>query len=456
MPDYQAFPTTAAYREFAKASYLVDERVWDYESDRNKFDWNRVRTCGGRTVRWGGWLARPSAANFTSTFNGGVQWPFELTELDRLFDRSARWLGAREGVLTEPFARLGNSSNCIVSPKTGAVSSDNIRPFHAFDRLHDRRPPIMGSGSVKVIDKVIVKNLLCGSAGYEAVEYLDSSTGETRRLQSKAIVLCASPIETARLLLTAEMGRYGAAVDLVGKSYLDHISASYLAILPVSFSGTPIALPLERAAVIRTPANCTLESRHEFGGYTIELHGPDPISIQDDRILRAAGIERDSDRACISVNAIGELRKSPTRTLALSDRVDGIGRLQPKIEIEWDAQSRALASHMEDEIKRIATILAGQGGRVVKVRETLALGGTSASHEAGTCPMGIDPSCSVTNAFGQLHGVPGLFIGDASLMPTALDCHPTLALVGLAMNTADGVARFVRTTTFSKSIKISR
>jgi choline dehydrogenase-like flavoprotein len=60
-------------------------------------------------------------------------------------------------------------------------------------------------------------------------------------------------------------------------------------------------------------------------------------------------------------------------------------------------------------------------------------------HEAGTCAMGASRQTSVADAFGQVWGTPGLFVADASVMPTALPTYPTLTLVALAMRTADHI-----------------
>lgn len=58
-------------------------------------------------------------------------------------------------------------------------------------------------------------------------------------------------------------------------------------------------------------------------------------------------------------------------------------------------------------------------------------------HECGTCRMGDDPWTSTTNRFGQVHGVPGLYVADNSVLPTLGAANPTLTSVALAIRTAD-------------------
>ncbi|KRE28945.1 GMC family oxidoreductase [Paenibacillus sp. Soil522] len=38
-------------------------------------------------------------------------------------------------------------------------------------------------------------------------------------------------------------------------------------------------------------------------------------------------------------------------------------------------------------------------------------------HTSGTCRMGDDPSTSVTDPHGQVHGISGLYVADNSVLP---------------------------------------
>ncbi|MDQ0877362.1 choline dehydrogenase-like flavoprotein [Paenibacillus sp. V4I3] len=59
------------------------------------------------------------------------------------------------------------------------------------------------------------------------------------------------------------------------------------------------------------------------------------------------------------------------------------------------------------------------------------------NHECGTCRMGDDPATSVTNRFGQVHGISGLYIADNSVVNLSSPANPTLTTIALAMRTAD-------------------
>jgi choline dehydrogenase-like flavoprotein len=58
------------------------------------------------------------------------------------------------------------------------------------------------------------------------------------------------------------------------------------------------------------------------------------------------------------------------------------------------------------------------------------------AHQMGTCRMGRDPQSAVADGSGQVFGVPGLWIGDASAFPTASGVNPMITIMSLAYRTA--------------------
>ena len=63
----------------------------------------------------------------------------------------------------------------------------------------------------------------------------------------------------------------------------------------------------------------------------------------------------------------------------------------------------------------------------------------SAAHLMGGCGMGRTPEDSVTDAWGRVHGVPWLRIGDSSLFPDSLEINPYLTIMALADRTAEAL-----------------
>jgi choline dehydrogenase-like flavoprotein len=63
-----------------------------------------------------------------------------------------------------------------------------------------------------------------------------------------------------------------------------------------------------------------------------------------------------------------------------------------------------------------------------------------AAHQMGSCRMGRDPQTSVADPRGELHDVPGVWIGDASAFPSASGTNPMITIMALASRTADHIA----------------
>ena len=61
-------------------------------------------------------------------------------------------------------------------------------------------------------------------------------------------------------------------------------------------------------------------------------------------------------------------------------------------------------------------------------------------HPLGGCPMADDPAHGVVDDAGRVHGYPGLYVLDGSIVPTALGVNPSKTIAALAER---GAARLV-------------
>lgn len=63
----------------------------------------------------------------------------------------------------------------------------------------------------------------------------------------------------------------------------------------------------------------------------------------------------------------------------------------------------------------------------------------TSAHIMGGCRMGRDRSDSVTDAWGRVHGRPGLYVADSSLFPRASEINPYVTVMALADRVAEAV-----------------
>jgi choline dehydrogenase-like flavoprotein len=62
------------------------------------------------------------------------------------------------------------------------------------------------------------------------------------------------------------------------------------------------------------------------------------------------------------------------------------------------------------------------------------------AHQMGSCRLGADPETSVADGRGELHDTKGVWIGDASALPTAPGVNPMISIMALARRTAGHLA----------------
>jgi choline dehydrogenase-like flavoprotein len=138
-------------------------------------------------------------------------------------------------------------------------------------------------------------------------------------------------------------------------------------------------------------------------------------------------------------------RRTDTDTLVFlmigRDAADGRMRLTPlfrKLDIRW---SKAASAQLFSDLQRTARELA----EAAQAEPFYALEGGPLStyttvHALGGCPMADDPAQGVVDDLGRVHGHPGLYVLDGSIVPTALGVNPSKTIAALAERGADALA----------------
>jgi choline dehydrogenase-like flavoprotein len=63
------------------------------------------------------------------------------------------------------------------------------------------------------------------------------------------------------------------------------------------------------------------------------------------------------------------------------------------------------------------------------------------AHQMGTCRMGVDPARAVCNGNGEVYGLKGAYVVDASLFPASSGVNPMVTIMALARHIAVGMTR---------------
>ncbi|KAK1304927.1 Long-chain-alcohol oxidase FAO4A [Acorus calamus] len=90
----------------------------------------------------------------------------------------------------------------------------------------------------------------------------------------------------------------------------------------------------------------------------------------------------------------------------------------------------------EEELERFVREASGRG-----LRDWSAP--ICSAHQMGSCRMGVEPERSAVDQRGETWEVEGLFVGDASVLPTALGVNPMVTVQAIAYCTAQSLLEFL-------------
>lgn len=372
--------------------------------------WARAHAVGGRGNLWGGWLTRFSAQAFADG-----AWPYGARTLEPDYRLAERWLGAVKGALVPRFARLHSELGLPVRPGVFAT----------------RLGPGMESELAASVRTHCVALGIDADVHGHALRVL--SRGRPQTLRARAIVLAASPIETARLLMDSQLPH-----PALGKRLTDHLMLGYVLYEPnrevIRLAG-PIARPTALIPrFVNLPGG---QARPYRGGYSLEVMGPFPLDHLASEQRQALDLGAARSGSITYINAIGEQWQNRERFIDLAPRArDALGRRVPQVRFAWSAGERRMVQDMKRTCHDVASAIASPGAELLRCRDPFVH--PAIFHPAGTCFMGLEPS-SPCDAHGALRGVPNLWLADASVFPSAGDTHPTLTVLAHAQRVARSV-----------------
>ncbi len=264
--------------------------------------------------------------------------------------------------------------------------------------------------------------------------------GQTWEQQARVVILASFVIETPRLLLHSANARFPDGLanssGWVGKAIMAHSSNDVYGKFPMEirlYKGTPVLATTQD--FYETDRN-----RGFARGYTLHAHGSRPVEMAKG-IAKAAKLWGPRLRKTMldynfygRVTLVGEVLPNPANRVTLSEEKDEYGMAIPNVIFSYGDNDKRLIAHA---VAKMESIIRAAGGTPEFVTDDTA-------HLMGGCRMGSDPDTSVTNAFGQTHDIPNLFVCSASLFVTSGGGNPTNTVMALAARTADYIKDSLR------------
>ena len=484
-------------RRAESIGYMDNEYVaadaWEHEiayatGEDTRWTWPRSNLVGGKTNFWGRSAARMGDIDFKAASRDGfdVDWPVTYEELAPYYTRVEELIGvastiqgrpsnpdgkylppirfrcmdhiieagaSKSGVpylpdriaqLTEPLGEhpaCHYCGNCTEGCDVGAFFSS---PYFLL-------PNAQATGNLELRTNAIAREVLMNAEGRaHGVAYVDRVTHQEVEVYAKAVVLAASCISTAQILLNSRSNRWpqGAANSSgqVGRNLCDHLyGTSGYGYLPQLLGQPSFPDNVSAATVAWLPRwqNLGKPTEERFlRGYSFYPGGgcDEFPSYYDDIEGFGAGYKAELRRRYptpVSFTVQAPTQRSEKNYVDIDpEKKDIFGIAQVRMHFAWDENTLKMWEHS----KQVCEQLFHDMGAVYQGHGEPESPGWSL-HETGTCRMGNDPKHFVTNRFGQTHDVANLYACDASVMLNCTDKTTTLSLLALAMRTSDYIVQ---------------
>jgi choline dehydrogenase-like flavoprotein len=402
------------------------------------FIWLRSRQVGGRMVvpGHGRQYYRLAPDDFACADGLGPPWPLQRGELDpwySLVERRLGLAGMRDNVPWLPDSEI----SYVLSPTPAEASMQRLitkrwpgarpvlgRSAAPFDALEVAAL----TGNLLIRTGAIVREIeVDGSGNVRGADWIDEQNRSEERARAPLVFLCASALESTRLLLLSRSRQspdgLGAASGALGHYLMDHVVVS------ARGWGRPLSQTASSA-----PGRCLYLSRFDAR----ELSSPRPgrgFSVQ--LYQTPAGAERSH----FSAGSFAEMLPRPENRITLDPKLrDAWGIQVLRIECAYGDNEFVRAREQVTALQDLAGLA---GVTLTWISKGPAPPGL-AIHEAGTARMGSDPANSVLDPHNQCWEARGLYVTDGASFPSQGSHNPTLTILALTARACDYTLRTAR------------
>ncbi|HLZ12352.1 MAG TPA: GMC family oxidoreductase [Candidatus Acidoferrum sp.] len=471
--------------EYSHKFFVSDKENPYTNAEGTKFKWIRGRQVGGKSITWGRQSYRWSDLDFEANRKEGVavDWPIRYADLAPWYDYVEEFAGISgqpEGLPQLPDGKFlpPMEMTCVEQDVRAALAKHfddrilTIGRSAVLTRVHKARaachycgvchrgcitqsyfsslnstlPAAAKTGKLTIRPYSVVQSVVFDPAKRRAsgLRVIDAQTKETMEYKGRIIFLCASALESTRLMLNSATPEFpnglGNGSGELGHNLMDHHMGSGAAgVMPghedkMPFGNRPngIYVPRFRNTNEKTAQKEFVRGYGYQGGGSREGWGRGSFlsgfGVEFKNTLKMPGPWR------MTLAGFGECLPYHSNYVELDkEKPDAWGIPTLRINCKWEENEKKMS---RDVAVQAAEILAASGAKEIDVFSEMTAPGLGI-HEMGTARMGRDPKTSVLNAHNQVHDVPNVFMTDGACMTSASCVNPSLTYMALTARACD-------------------
>jgi choline dehydrogenase-like flavoprotein len=483
---------TGACDEYSGKFFVNDlDNPYSFPEDK-PFYWIRGRQVGGRSIMWGRCVYRWSDLDFEANAREGiaVDWPLRYKDLAPWWSHVERFVGIQgrrenlphlpDGVFQEPWPlnaaeqkardvlleKFGGD-RLITNARLAVLTRDHLgrakchlcghcargcATLSYFSSINATLPAARKTGNLTLRPFSVAHSVIFDPQTRRAtgVRIVDANTRQTIDINGRLVFLCASALESTRILLNSATDEFptglGNSSGELGHNLMDHImGGGASATLPWAKDRREIG---NRPDAIYVPRFRNVKTKHPdfLRGYGYEGRA--------ERAGWSRGADMDGFGATFKKSLIGDLGPWEMTLYGFGEmlpRHENYVEIDPNLVDAWGIPAlRVHCAYGDNEKKMLDDMVVG----ATEMFE--AMGATNIRpikednppglviHETGTARMGRDPKTSVLNPRNQLWDVPNVFVTDGSCMTSTANQNPSITYMALTARAVDYAVRAMR------------
>lgn len=458
--------------------WFVNDRENPYTQAR-PFHWIRMRVLGGRSMSWGRQSYRMSDLDFKAASHDGYgdDWPISYDEMVPYYEEVERYVGisgTAEGLpqLPDSIFLPGMEMTCGEQALRDALKKKlnrvvTIGRVAILTKQHNGRAPChycgpceqgcitnsyfsspwttvadaQKTGRLTLVTDAVASHILMKDGRAQGIAWIDRVRHEARETRARTIVLCASSLESTRLLLNSKICNDN---DALGHYVMDHIYGGGASGVMPGLEAKPWAGPPRRPNGIYVPRFRNVKEKSTKGfirGYGYQGGSSPGFMFQAPGFGASYKNAVRGGQWTAGLYAWCEcLARHENRVEIDRERVDAWNIPILKMQVEYGDNDKRL---FDDGREQAAEMLEAAGAKDVRMNGQYSVPGFCI-HEVGTARMGNDPRKSVVNRFCQAHEVPNIFVTDGACWVSSGCQNPTLTMMALTVRACDQILKSAR------------